>query len=380
MDQALLQEKEQIIRNLKYENEIENLQSTTDLIITKYNSSAQITDQYKTVYIQDSTGNKVSFRQMTSVFKRNGKRYQILLRQSMETSEALITSLIPVEVVLFLILLSGILYLSNIISTTVWSPFYKLLDLLREYDLSKTKIISSISTSIDEFDDLSLSIERMTSKIHSDYVNQKEFHENSSHELQTPLAIIRSKLELLIQSDNMGPEDLLHIQSIFTAVKRLSMLNKSLLLLSKIDNQQYKDIVEIDVKEVLTKIIDNFNDSMLNKSIKLSLLLEDNILIKGNIQLIEILLSNLVSNAIKHNVYGGFISVSLIQGFLTIKNSGNSLNEIDTTKLFKRFVKQSASENSIGLGLSIVKKICDLMDFSISYQSKNLEHSIDLKF
>ena len=189
---------------------------------------------------------------------------------------------------------------------------------------------------------------------------QKEFNENSSHELQTPLAIIRNKLEILIQSQNLDEDDMQIIQSIFEAEKRLNQLNKGLLLLSQIDNLQFDTEIKININETLKQCLSNYNYQIVDKEINVKWVTSNNdVLVKGNQGLLEIMLNNLISNAIRHNFKNGLIEICLNGNELQILNTGQTL-EGSPVLMFERFKKQSNSEISLGLGLSIVKKICDV--------------------
>jgi signal transduction histidine kinase len=379
INEALHQEKVQIIDNLKYEAHFEYHQPGENIEIRKVNLKRELPDHYSTITLTDSAGVKSRFRQLKSVYGHGGKYYEITIRQSLAEAETLIKSLLPVEVVLFLILLAGVLIISRQVSRNLWQPCYDILENHRNYNLTKTGIIPALPSGIDEFEDLSESIEKMTQKIYSDYINQKEFNENSSHELQTPLAIIRNKLELLIQSRNMDEKDLELIQSIFDAVKRLTMLNKGLILLSKIDNEQFHDTEEVRMEVLLGKILSNFKEIIEEKELDYSLEVSDEGMVEANPILMEILLSNLISNALKHNFQKGMLSIHLGEGYLQIANSGNALTS-EARLMFERFRKESLSENSVGLGLAIVKKICDLSHFDVTYDYADKVHTIHLKF
>ena len=379
IDEALHQEKSQIIENFAYESTVEFEKSTENIKIFVANKRQEEKDRYSTISLLDSMGIEVHYRQLSSVYKHGDKYYQIIIRQPLAETEALIQSLVPVEVVLFLILLAGVLMLSRQVSGNLWEPFYHLLEKLKNYNLTKTGIIIATKSNIDEFDDLSEGIEKMTQKIYNDYINQKEFNENSSHELQTPLAIIRNKLELLIQSNNLDENDLTLIQSIFDAVKRLTMLNKGLILLAKIDNEQYHNTEDINMEVFTSRILDNFKETMEEKEIKLTFQVEEECNINANPILIEILLNNLISNAIKHNFRKGKLELLLGEKYISISNTGIPLIG-EGSKMFERFKKESTSENSVGLGLSIVKKICELSHFYIEYVFTNEKHVVLIKF
>lgn len=379
IDEALHQEKTQIIENFDYESKVEFQKSSENIQIYIVQKRQTKKDKYRTITVKDSLGIERHYRQLSSVYKHGDKYYQIIVRQSLAEAESLIQSLVPVEVVLFLILLAGVLLLSRQVSGNLWEPFYSLLEKLKNYNLTKTGIIPAVKSNIDEFDDLSEGIEKMTQKIYNDFINQKEFNENSSHELQTPLAIIRNKLELLIQSKHLDENDLTIIQSIFDAVKRLTMLNKGLILLAKIDNEQYHATEEIHVGAVIHRILDNFKEAIDEKEIACNFLEEEEAIIQANPILLDILLNNLISNAIKHNYQKGVLEILLGEKYLTISNSGIPLVG-EGIHMFERFKKQSTSENSVGLGLSIVKKICELSHFNIDYAFKNQKHVVLINF
>lgn len=379
IDEALHQEKRQLIDNFKYESNFEFLEPSENIQILQVHSKRVLPDHYATISLPDSSGAKVHYRQLTCVYQHGEKYYKIIIRQSLSEAEDLIESLLPVEVVLFLILLAGVLMLSRQVSKKLWKPFYDLLEKLRNFNLTQSEIIPATASNIDEFDALGQDIEKMTKKIKDDFINQREFYENSSHELQTPLAIIRNKLELLIQSKNMDENDLEIIQSIFDAVKRLNLLNKGLILLAKIDNDQYHDTEEIHLEVLLKRIVANFKEMMDEMEISFTMEIEEECVVRANPTLIEILLNNLISNSLKHNWKKGELHLQLGERSFSISNSGNELMG-NASLMFERFRKESASENSVGLGLSIVKKICDLFNFNVNYTYAESMHRIVIKF
>jgi len=378
IDAALHQEKSQLIENLKYEKKFEELHSTENIFIEKTHESRTY-EKYDFIKVYENDQKQVTYRELESVFRHGDQFYKIYVRQPLEEEEELISSLLPVEIVLFLILLAGVLLISRIVSNKVWSPFYSLLDRVRDYNINLNRTISYQNSDIDEFNDLSNSIERMTNKIYRDYVSQKEFNENSSHELQTPLAIIRNKLELLIQSKNLTEEDMVIIQTIFDAVNRLTHLNKGLILLSKIDNNQYVTYETVNIKKLLEDSVVAFEGLIAEKDLKVNITIRDEVKLNVNPVLIEALLYNLISNSIKHNISEGILNFELTTDHLKIVNTGKPLSE-NAELMFERFRKHSESETSVGLGLSIVKKICDLFNFKVDYTNNGTLHTTILSF
>ena len=220
----------------------------------------------------------------------------------------------------------------------------------------------------------------MTTKLTSDYLSLKEFSENASHEMQTPLAIIQSKLELLFQKQDIGEENLKAVNSAYQAVNRLSKLHHELNLLTRIENQEYRDLESIDLKSFLENQIENFSDILELKNIELNRSIVSDLKVNANTYLLEILFSNLFSNAIKHNLAkAGKINIELKEKTFTISNTGME-PEYALDSLFERFKKGKPGAESTGLGLALVKQICSVHGFNISYSFHNKLHILKLEF
>jgi signal transduction histidine kinase len=240
-----------------------------------------------------------------------------------------------------------------------------------------------ISSDISEFDTLNKVLTNMANKIENDFINLKEFTENASHEIQTPLAIIKSKLEILIQSTTLTREQIELVQIMDHATSRLSKLNMGLLLIAKIENNQYEKMEPVSLGSLIRKSLETLDDFIRHKNLEVKWEMEEMVSVNMNPVLADILVNNLINNAIKHNVCDGYITIMLSVKELTIENSGKPLvgNSIENpSDLFHRFKKNSTSDESIGLGLAIVKKICDTYHLSIFYTIKDNIHSISIKF
>jgi signal transduction histidine kinase len=209
-----------------------------------------------------------------------------------------------------------------------------------------------------------------------DYKILKEFSENASHEIQTPLAIIHTKLDLLVQQENLTEIQSELIQTVYHSVNKLSTLNKSLLLLAKIDNRQFYKNSDIFLDEVLKNKVNDFQDFWQSKGIAYSVNLEQT-LIQTNNELLEILLNNIFSNATRHNIENGSIDILLNNKILQISNSGPS-TPLDPERLYKRFYKELPAGENNGLGLSIIKEICTVSAVEINYSYKDERHLFSL--
>ena len=319
------------------------------------------------------------FRTLIFSVKAGEINYKVSITKPLIESDDLIESIATSLSELAGILLVVLILLNWWLSKKMWQPFYKTLDALRKFDVSKKEMMQFSPVKTSEFKMLNTEIEKMTKKIQHDYRNLKEFTENASHEIQTPIAIMRSKLELMIQSENIPKEQIKSIQEIYESVNRLSKLNQSLLLLAKIENRQFDEMQTIDLKKLIENKLEQFEDMIAFKKISVEKNIRDTYSHKMNSHLADILLSNIIGNSIKHNVSEGKIKIELKNNMLTISNTGNAL-ETPAEKLFERFQKASPSSDSVGLGLSIVKQICDTYNLKVRYNFTAGMHIISISF
>lgn len=234
-------------------------------------------------------------------------------------------------------------------------------------------------TNTHEFKELNQFLERMSNKALDDYRSLKEFSENASHELQTPLSIIRGKLELLLETD-IDEKQAALIESAQNSAQKLSVINQSLALLTKLENQEYQMDHKIDFSKLVENSIASFSELIEMKSIVLTTNIDADVYVNLNPVLADILFTNLISNAIRHNsVNGGSIDIRLSSSGLIVKNTGDPL-KIPANELFKRFKKAKQSSESTGLGLAIVKQICDLSNFKVSYVYTGNLHVVEIIF
>jgi signal transduction histidine kinase len=249
-----------------------------------------------------------------------------------------------------------------------------------EYDVTKnTSLDIPKETGTIEFNRLNNELNKMIARVNNAYYNQKQFVENASHEIQTPLSIIRSKLELLINQPDLTKKSASLLGDITEANDRLSQMNKTLLLLAKIENNQFPDVENISLSQLLQDGIVSFQQHYEEKFPSLTLDIDENVSINANKVLIEILLSNLIKNAIEHNVPGGFISVKLKGRNLYVENTGAFL-EGNPEELFERFKKSSYQSKTTGLGLALVKQVTLLYHYELSYQHDKGIHEVKIKF
>ncbi len=377
-DERLEFYKDLIARKIKYENPLPIFE------VDDYISKNPVKD---TLYYKDTLFYMIvngvekheKYRQLTSIENLPGKTVKIITRDSLVKNQDFILIItVSVAIVIFLLMIT-VYFVNTIIMRNVWNPFNENLEILKNFSLENSQPIHLQETNIDEFQELNQSLVKLTEKINSDYSNLKEFTENASHEMQTPLAIMQSKAEMLMQSKNLSRSQLQQIKAIYLAGQRLSKLNKTLLLLAKIDNQQYKNKETIDINEAIERQLELFEDFIENKKLKLNKKSTLNTKIEVNPLLFDMVLSNLISNAIKHNIEHGNIDILTTDLFISISNSGIP-PKLNSTTLFERFKKESSSSNSFGLGLSIVKKVCDNYYWKINHSFIENQHNITIYF
>jgi signal transduction histidine kinase len=317
-------------------------------------------------------------RILTTAFDRKGKYYQLNIISSMVEEDDLITDLLSAIVVLYFAMMLSILVFNNLLLKRIWKPFYYLIDQLKGFRLGIDKTVQMKASAVEEFNLLNDAMGSMVQRALETYHSQREFIENASHELQTPLAISINKLELLAERGTLTENDMITVGSVIQALERITRLNKSLLLLTKIENRQFQDNSPININKAIRSIVTEFNDFAAFREVRVFInergILEKNM----NSDLAEILISNLVRNAIVHNVANGTVNIEVDTRELTVINTGNN-KALDDALIFNRFYKESDERQTTGLGLSIVKAICSLYDLDVSYYYNNA-HILKVKF
>ena len=328
-----------------------------------------------TVYRDEDKKDLEAGRALISSVKVLGENYRILVTQSKVETEDLIQIIFLITIGVIVSLLVILIVLNRVILKSIWKPFYKVLFQLKEFSLANHATINSTPSTIDEFTELDQAVISMADRVKSDYQNLKVFTENASHELMTPISVINSKLDTLVQTDEFTDKQSKLLNDIYGTVTRLTRLNKSMLLLAKIENGLIPDNQDVDIKEVLEECLYQHEEMTSQLNIKLVTNLQDKRL-QASKSLIEILLNNLLSNAIRHNYQNGELSVYLDAEKLTISNTGEG--SFDFGQVLKRFHKSDGSEG-IGLGLTLCKQICDNYGYNFNYEHDN-RHTFSVTF
>jgi signal transduction histidine kinase len=341
-------------------------------------SYAQIIND--TTLFDVKTNSYLPFRHLRFSNNTHGKAgYIINIYQILDENTKLLNSVAIGMILLFVALLLESLLVNYLVSRKLWRPFFEAVSEAAKFNVNSDRSPVLQETNINEFKELNTVIKQMTTKMRSDYINLKEYNENSSHEIQTPLAVIRSKLDILMQKKFLSRETIDLIMSINEATTRLFKLNQGLLMISRIENMQFPETKEISFKILILKWLDNYEEIMQLKKIEVDTEISDPGFVSMNETLADVLISNLLSNAVRYNTDYGYIKCYLDNKNLIITNSGLPL-EMEPGNVFDRFRKGTNNPQSVGLGLSIVKKITDHYKMQISYTNTGNVHEIKLMY
>ncbi|UIR57355.1 HAMP domain-containing histidine kinase [Sphingobacterium sp. SRCM116780] len=318
------------------------------------------------------------FRCLSTVIYLNKQPYRFIIETNIEESQETMAAIAGITLFFFLLLVVGLLLLTRKLSNTVWKPFQNTVEKLKTFNLNNQTPITFEKTDIIEFHDLNQSLNKLITQNISVYKTQKEFTENASHELQTPLAILKNKLDILLQNKDLTTDQYQIVEDMHKALTRSTRLNKNLLLLAKIENSQFDQSESIQFDQILQQSIDILQEHMEQKNIQLHTDIQPQIVVLGNSSLTDILINNLLLNAIRHTPANGQISIALDRSSFTVSNTGEK--ELDSEMLFKRFSKLAKNNNGSGLGLAIITQICYYQRWKVQYAFQNKNHFFSIHF
>lgn len=319
------------------------------------------------------------YRVLNSPVKIDNHLFTFSTKINMVEKENLLGCIAILFATLLLLLILGFLLITQFISKKLWQPFYATLEKMEQFEVGNFFLMSEIECKTEEFHRLNLVVDKLISKNNLIFKSQREFIENAAHELQTPIAIFRVKIENILQNKDLNSEQFNLINELYGTISRLVKLNKSLLVLSKIDSKTYTLTDKVNINEVILNQIDFFCEQATSKNNVITSELFDNVTINSNLILIEVLISNLFLNTINHNKTNGEIQIILNKQKLVFMNSGID-KPLQKEKMFERFSKSNPSSQGNGLGLSIIKKIVDTNQWAISYYYKNSLHTFEITF
>lgn len=354
----------------------------TDNIIHSY-SFRRLTDEeaadyrtrfYDSTMFIETEGEFEPVRVMKSCFLATDMHhYELELRLSTLERDDLIQRILYYLLALYAVLLCCILFSTRLILQSIFRPIHLLLKWLDSVALGQPAPYLDKDVRIREFRMLNRAAIEMHERVEQTYQEQKQFIENASHELQTPLAVIRGKLELLTEQEDLNEEDMKIVDNMYGCVTRAVNLNKSLLLLSRIQNEQYTETTLVDMNAYTKEIMMFLPDLYEEKQLHYTLNEQGECHVEMNKDLAQVLLNNLIKNAFVHTPDQGHIDINILPTSVEVVNDGTEA--LDEIEMYKRFYKgNTRHKGSTGLGLPIVKSICGLYRFELQYSYDGKHH------
>ena len=328
----------------------------------------------KALYIHEHP----DFREISFTLPVGNQWLAFRVSKSLEGTRDMNRSIIIISLLTVILILLVSLLINRWLIRRLWQPFYTTLAGIKKFRLGEKKIPAFEQSRIDEFNLLNTTLDRFIQGAEKEYNLLKEFTENASHELQTPLAIVRSKLDTLIQDERLSETQSSAAQTAYEAIQKMARLNQSLLLLSKIENRQFSETSQFDFKKTVEEKMVAWQELWLGKNLQVSSSLEQTPVLM-NAQLADILLNNLFSNAARHTPPGGSVHMQLHDNQFIISNTSAD-GPLDPEKIFMRFSKGGQTTDQHGLGLSIVQQIGEVSGKRVSYHFGDRQHIFTISF
>ena len=330
----------------------------------------------KRVYITEKKETEPA-RELTMMFlDRNNNAYRLVVSTPTFEREDLLRAIFIHIVILYLLLMLTILVVTAFIFHYSMKPLYALLRWLDKYTPGNGTEDLPTEKEVVEFKKLTEATQHTIERAENYMERQKQFIGNASHELQTPLAILGTRIEWLIDNTQLTEEQFAELSKMRQSLHRMNRLNRTLLLLSKIENNQFPERADIDIVEIINNEIGIYSE-IYGDSIKCKTELPERFVVNMNESLATTMITNLIKNAFLHANEDGIVEISIIKSELIVANNGDE--PLDGSRLFDRFYT-SGKKGSTGLGLALVKSIADSYNFKIGYSYKEEKHRFAVKF
>lgn len=367
IDEGLEEQQEMILHRVKQDPSV---LAVRDLGLHGYAIKpveGKVKERYSDTLLQIPAEGKVEqVRLMTSGFKHGGERYKLLVFTSTVEEDDLLESLLTALIGLYVLVVLTIIVVHNLVLRNMWKPFHGILAQIQSFRLGADQRPTDVPTDVREFQALRTAAHGLMRHANEAYANQRAFTENAAHELQTPLAIAINKLELLAEEGATEEERMAVMGETIALLERLTRLNRSLLLLARIENRQFPDERPVQFAAITKLVLEEFADLATHRGVELDLQAHADPEHTMDPDLARILVTNLVKNAIMHNVPGGGVWVQVHADRFSVHNTGPE-QPLDPERIFDRFHKETTSDGGTGLGLAIVKAIATLYGFGVAY-------------
>lgn len=361
-----------------------------DIIAGMHYSISQVTEEYadshprtkyydSDLYINETDEDEPARFLKTFFYDAEGRYFELIAAIPTFEKEDLIEAILWWIAALYLILLVTVIVITLAVFQKSIRPLYEILDWLNAYTPGKTQDKLAADTDIYEFRQLEKAVTEATDRSNEAYEKQKQFIGNASHELQTPLAVLGGRIDWMLDNDSLGEENIGELVKMKREVVHISRLNKTLLLLTKIDNGQFPDVMDVNLSSIVQSQREMYEEIFSRKNIHCSLEMQDSpVVVRMNETLATILVTNLIKNAFMHSPEGGIVTIALDGNELAVENSGEA--PLDRERIFDRFYQGAKKEGSTGLGLALAKTIADKNGMQFSYSFADGKHRFRINF
>lgn len=328
-------------------------------------SHPQITYRDEMVFITEKSETEPA-RVLITIFRTEDERYMELVVYT-----PTIEKLDLLRAILGWIIFLYVLLLLIILSINIWvfrknmKPLYVLLKWLDTSQLGKKNEPLENTTKITEFRKLNAATMAFAERGEKLFEQQKTFIGKASHEMQTPLAICRNRLEMLMEDETLTEHQLNELIKTHQTLENLTRMNRSLLLLCKIENGQFVDTRSVCLNDILAHYLDDYKEVYAYRNITVTVTTDSSFCVEMNDSLVSVLVTNLLKNSFVHNIDGGFIYIKITANTFEISNTGEK--PLDRERIFERFYQGQKKEGSTGLGLALVDSICKANHLKIDY-------------
>ena len=336
-------------------------------------SRNQISYTDSMVYIAEKNETEPA-RILTTIFRNEaGQYFELVVSIPTIEKKDLIEAIFYLVLTLYVALLLAIILINVWVFRKSMKPLYVLLRWLEDNRLGRKRTELRNPTNVTEFCQLNDAVNAYASHSEEVFEQQKQFIGNASHETQTPLAICRNRIELLMEDESLKEEQIDELAKTLQTLEHVTRLNKSLLLLSKIDNNQFGEETHVVMNDVLNHFLEDYKDVYEYRNIDVDMTEEGQFEVDMNEMLATMLVTNLLKNAFVHNADGGKIKVSFSSDAMEFSNTGDDA-PLDPQRIFERFYQGKKREGSTGLGLAIVHSICQQSGLQIKYEYRDGMH------
>lgn len=368
-------------RLIKYiEENHRDLDKVHDLVRIDGNTSvvAEHYPQFKdTTMVASQMDGPMLFRAKTILVDTSKGRFVYTMYKNINDFDKFHFGVLHTIINTFIVLALMLTLFSLFLSGFLFRPFHQLLVLMSRYKIGDNLKLPRVKTSTSEFIKMQMLVQNMICRIEGDYQKLKEYTENMAHEMQTPLAIIRSKAEVFISDEELMGRYASTVKVIYDEATHLSNLGSTLNLLTKIENGEYNRVEVLKTYSIITRHIETVKEMFDLKKIRLEVDLDKTHTLSLDPLLFDVMLKNLLKNALRYTLANYSVRISTSNGNLTISNYGEPLS-FDSSKIFNRFIRSQNEKTSLGLGLALVKQICDLNHLEITYAFANHHHSFTI--